>query len=81
MTFDEAREFYAFLRDGPPPNGFQIRAKPRLSANAAFSVLYVLQERYRLIPDTIEQCESCKELYDSEAGSCCSANSGGTEGG
>jgi hypothetical protein len=79
VTLEEAREFYGFLRGGDAPDGFVIRAKPRLSANAAFSVLYVLQERYRLIPDTIEQCEACKELYDSEAGLCCSTDSGGTE--
>jgi hypothetical protein len=72
VNIDEAREFYAFLRGGDPPKGIYVRARPRLSANAAFAVLYVLQERYRLIPDTFEQCEDCKELYDSEEGSCCS---------
>jgi hypothetical protein len=69
MTLDEAREFYAFLQGGPPPEGFTLRGRPRLSRSAAFSVLYVLQERYHVIPDTFEQCVICHELFDiSESG-------------
>lgn len=65
MTLDEARKFYAFLQGGPVPDGFTIRARPRLGRNAAFSIIYVLQEKHRLIPDTFEQCVSCHELFDS----------------
>ena len=65
LTLGEAREFYEILRGGPPPKGFRLGGRPRLSARAAFSVIYVLQEKYGLIPDTFEQCVGCKELFDS----------------
>lgn len=68
MTLVEAREFYAFLQGGPVPKGFTIRARPRLTRNAAFSVIYVLQERYRLIPDNFEACATCDEIFDTHEG-------------
>lgn len=67
MTFEQTEEFYDFLRGGPPPDGFRIKVRPRLGPNAAFAVLYVLQEKYRLIPDTFEKCCSCHELFDSDS--------------
>lgn len=76
MTLKEAQLFYHFLQGGPPPEGFNLRGRPRLSGRAAFSVIYVLQEKHRLIPDTFEQCGKCRELYDSEYGECCADNGG-----
>ena len=64
MTIEEAREFHTFLR-GTGPKGFRLRERPRLGKQAAFSVLYVLQEKFRLIPDTFEQCDFCLDLFDS----------------
>jgi hypothetical protein len=63
MTLDEAREFITFLR-GKGPDGFRLPDRPRLGKRAAFTVLYVLQERFRLIPDTYEECAACTELFD-----------------
>ena len=65
MTLVDAQNLYEFLQGGPQPEGFRIRARPRLSPNAAFAVLYVMQEKYRLIPDTFEQCSTCRQLFDS----------------
>lgn len=66
MTLDETKDLYDFLRGGPPPDGICIsRYSPSLSAKAAFSVIYVLQEKYRLISDSFEQCSRCRELFDS----------------
>lgn len=65
MTLDETRQLYAFLRTGRGPKGFRLRARPRLSWDAAFSVIYVLQEKFRLVPDTFEQCVRCHEIFDS----------------
>jgi hypothetical protein len=65
MKLEEAREFYAFLQGGPVPKGFTLCGRPRLSRSAAFSVIYVLQEKHHLIPDTFEQCVTCHELFDS----------------
>lgn len=65
MTLEETRDLYALLRGGPAPEGFHLGGRPRLSARAAFAVVYVLQEKYHLIPDTFEQCSRCRELFDS----------------
>lgn len=68
ISLDVARQLYDFLRGGPPPDGICLRSRPRLSASAAFSVLYVLQEGYRMVPDTFEQCYRCHDLFDSDEG-------------
>lgn len=69
MTLDNVKELYRFLR-GTGPKGFILPGRPKLGHNAAFAVIYVLQERFHLIADTIEQCDECQELFDSaETGS------------
>lgn len=69
MTLTEARELYTFLQ-GRGPKGFRLPKRPRLGKRASFTVLYVLQEQFRLIPDTIEQCDACLELFDKAEGGC-----------
>lgn len=43
-----------------------MKTRPALSIDEAFTVVYVLQEHYGLIPDIYEQCYRCKEIYNSE---------------
>lgn len=50
--------------------------EPRLGKRAAFTVIYVLQERFRLIPDNIEQCDVCLELFDEHEGGCYDSKTG-----
>lgn len=40
------------------------RIEPKLSAKKAYQIIYILQDGMRIIPDTYEQCWSCKELFD-----------------
>jgi hypothetical protein len=47
--------FYEFLQN------------KRLSKKKAFSIIYYLQEHLCVLPDHIEQCNVCGELYDSYA--------------
>jgi hypothetical protein len=47
--------FYEFLQE------------KRLSRKKAFNIIYYLQEYFPLIPDHIEQCTECGNLYDSYA--------------
>ena len=75
MKIDEAREFLAFL-GGRGPKGFRLPQRPRLGKRAAFTVLYVLQERFRLVPDTFEQCVVCLDIFDSEEDGCYDAKTG-----
>jgi hypothetical protein len=37
----------------------------KLSKRKAFQIIYYLQEHFPVIPDHIEQCSKCGELYDS----------------
>lgn len=37
-----------------------------LKADVAFSVIYFLQETLPLIPDSIERCNDCDDIFDSD---------------
>lgn len=85
LSFEETKQLYDFLRgEGntrieslsnvvlPDYNIWTKKAHlPKLTDEQAFLVIYVLQEKYGIIPDTYEQCSCCGELYDSdEEGQC-----------
>ncbi len=53
-SFEQAETFYNYLQDDL-----------KLSPNKAFKVIYQLQEGLRIFPDHYEQCNVCKNLYDS----------------
>lgn len=57
-------EFYNFLQ-GKLPKGVEMKNPPKLSKKKAFSVIWFLQEKFPVIPDQIECCSACGELYDS----------------
>jgi len=40
--------------------------RPKLSQNKAFSLIYYLQETIHCLPDTIEKCDVCGELYNTD---------------
>jgi hypothetical protein len=57
-------EFYEFLQ-GVTPDGISVRAKVKLTQRKAFSIIWYLQEHFPLLPDHIERCDTCGQLYDS----------------
>lgn len=63
----EAKSLFLFLQ-GKPGSGHHKPKGLRLSATAAWNVIYYLQERWRLIPDSIERCSTCGEIFDSYYG-------------
>lgn len=66
MDLEKTKELYDFLK-GETPEGFTLKTgQPQLSEDVAFTIIYVLQEKFNLIPDIYEMCAECKELYDSE---------------
>ncbi len=71
ISLDEVKKLYGFLQ-GETPEGFYIKAMPKLTPDQAFSVIYYLQEGMRILPDTYEKCriEGCNELYDSDNEGC-----------
>jgi hypothetical protein len=46
-------------------NFYEFLKEKRLSEKKAFDIIYYLQEHLCIIPDHIEQCNVCGELYDS----------------
>lgn len=63
---DAINELYLFLQGKKLPAGMVCKT-PKLSPNIAFNVIWFLQEHLHILPDTIEQCNCCKELFDSDS--------------
>lgn len=59
-------ELYEFLQGGEVP-GISIGRgyKPKMSDKKANTIIWYLQEHLRILPDNIERCDNCGELYDS----------------
>jgi hypothetical protein len=64
MDLRQTQEFYLFLRDGLPPEGCHLKEAPKLTAECAFGIIYILQEYFGIIPP-YNKCPQCGELYDS----------------
>jgi hypothetical protein len=60
------KEFYEFLQ-GTIPAEISIGRghRPKMSAKKAMSIIWYLQEHFPVIPDHIERCNNCDELFDS----------------
>lgn len=59
-------EFYEFLQGNVPEKITLARGhKPKLSKKKAFAIIWYLQEHFSILPDQIEQCDVCGDLYDS----------------
>lgn len=60
-------EFYEFLRGNVPDKiHLPLVRKPLLTEKQARSVIWYLQEHFSIIPDTIEFCDYCGNVYDSD---------------
>ena len=59
-------ELYKFLKGEELPKGTNCKM-PKLSPDMAFTVIWFLQEHLHVLPDNIEQCEGCKDLFDTES--------------
>lgn len=61
-------EFYEFLKGNVPDNIHLPRGhKPAMSRKKARSVIWYLQEHFPIIPDTIDFCDYCGNIYDSNS--------------
>ena len=63
---DKIDELYKFLKGEELPAGMQCKM-PVLSPDIAFTVIWFLQEHLHILPDNIEQCDNCKELFDTKS--------------
>lgn len=59
-------EFYEFLQ-GNNPESIRISRghQPKLSQKQAFTIIWYLQEHFSILPDHIERCNTCGDLYNS----------------
>ena len=57
---------YDYLQGQKLPDGVHCKM-PKLSPNMAFNVIWFLQEIMHCLPDNIEQCKSCKDLFDTDS--------------
>ena len=63
---DKVNELFKYLTDEEIPEGVVVNSRPKLSPNKAWSLIWFLQEVTRCLPDYIERCDVCGQLYDSE---------------
>ena len=49
------------------PKEIHLKGILKLTEDQAFSIIYMLQEYFKIIPDIYEQCDHCGEIYDSES--------------
>jgi len=69
---EKTQEIFDFLQ-GKIPEGYFIKrkAQPKLSADQAWTVIWYLGNQYRQVPDFIERCDLCGELYNSHSEGAC----------
>jgi len=70
VTLEQAQLLMDMLTGEPieERTGIRLAHQPQLTPQAAFSVIYYLQEHLRLIPDSYEQCIQCGKLHDTSCG-------------
>lgn len=61
-------EFYNFLQ-GEIPETIRLGRgnKPKFTPAQANTVIWYLQEHFALLPDHIDQCDNCKQYYDTHS--------------
>jgi hypothetical protein len=66
---DRVEELFAFLQ-GTIPAGFTIPPDeiPHLTPEQAWTVIWYLGNLYWQVPDYIERCDECGDLYDTRSG-------------
>lgn len=63
---DKIDEFYRFLTGDEMPEGIFLGRghKPKMSEKKAFAIIWYLQEHLSILPDHIERCDECGQLFD-----------------
>jgi len=67
--FEKTEEFYNFLQ-GEIPESIHLvneNKKIELDKEKAFLIIWYLQEHFRIIPDNIEKCNACDDLFDTQS--------------
>ncbi len=69
---EKAQELFDFLQ-GRLPDGYKIprKERPKLTADQAWTVIWYLGNKYWQVPDFIERCDLCGELYNGHQEGAC----------
>jgi hypothetical protein len=62
------QEFMDMLTGGELPHGMTMKEQPKLSNQAAFAVIWYLQEHLCVIPPNFEMCDYREGVFDSNYG-------------
>lgn len=62
ISLEKVKKFFEWLQ-GTPYENMSLNYQPNLSPEEAFTIIYVLQEELKAIPDNIEMCRECKTLF------------------
>lgn len=63
---EDTQELYDLLTLHELPEGYKMEdLPPKMTGNQAFSLIWFLQERLRCLPDRIEHCGNCGDIFDS----------------
>ncbi|MFH1634880.1 MAG: hypothetical protein ABIG63_12865 [Chloroflexota bacterium] len=68
MSLEKVEELMDMLTDNCLPEGMRIKHQPQLSRKQAFSIVWFLQEHMGVLPDNIEMCGICGNLFDADSG-------------
>lgn len=68
---DKVDELFKYLTDEKIPEGVCVKSRPKLSRNKAWNLIWFLQEVTHCLPDHIERCDFCGQLYDSQSEGYC----------
>lgn len=63
---DKLNILYRYLKGEELPDGVTCKT-PKLDSKAAFSVIWFLQEIMHCLPENIERCDICGDLYDTDS--------------
>lgn len=66
---DKIKEFYRFLTGDKIPKTIRLGRghAPKMSEKKAFAIIWYLQEHLSILPESIERCSVCGELFDSNS--------------
>jgi hypothetical protein len=68
LDLEQTEKLFEFLKGGDPPDGITLSRRPRkMTPDQAFGLIYVLQEAFHVVHDTIEMCCYCGYLFDTDS--------------
>lgn len=65
---EDIQEFMDMLTGKELPVGMIMNEQPKLSDQAAWGVVWYLQEHLNILPSNFEMCAYCESVFDSEYG-------------